>query len=269
MGSLDNFFEDLKQVKATVKVKPKPKKSKPKEATPSNVYTEELSEVKDSNCPVCGVALSDLTFAVVSLQYASQTTLEEKAEAVFCTERLSIKPNGMGGYWGGGKRFMREDLGQLFPYLMKWREGLFSKPYIENLENARRFSNLKAEHIFINVSEGTVKWIEQHSGKSWEEFLKEWNAIGVRPIPDGYVELVDREHELEKNFETVRKEISDIQWGFSRVTGSARFDLDHPKGVKMAVEKLGELEGLLPIKIRLEGQLECVKEEIQELLEGE
>ncbi len=267
MGTLNDFFDDLKQVKATVKVKPKPKK--PKEATPSNVYAEELPEFKDSKCPVCGVVLSEFTFAVVSLQFASQTTLEKKAEAVFCTEQLSIKPNGMGGYWGSGKRFMREELGQLFPYLMKWRGGLFSKPYIENLEDSRRFSNLKAEHIFINVSEGTVKWIEQHSGKSWDDFLKEWNAIDVRPIPDGYVELVDREHDLEKNFETVRKEVGDIEWGFKGYGSSERFDLENINDVGKGIEALKELEGLLPIKIRLKNQLEDVKEEIGEMLEGE
>lgn len=271
--TLDDFFEGLKGIKETVK----PKDSKPKKReTTSNVYHEDLPDIDDGCCPVCGKKLSEITYAVVNLEYASQTTLEKKVEGIFSSEHLSIKPNGNGGYWGCGRKFLVTDENgdgegrtEFLQYLMEWRSSLFRKPYTENLENGRRFSNLKAEHVFINVSEGTREWIERHIDRSWEDFLKEWNQIDAMPIPDGYVELVSREVGLEKELKDVEERICHFNRGFDGFSYKDRYDLENPFDIEKAIEALKELREVLPVKIRIEHQLEDVKEEIKEMVEGE
>ncbi len=88
-------------------------------------------------------------------------------------------------------------------------------------------------------------------------------------IPDGYVELVDREHELETQFEKADDEVGHALSGFRSYSREKRFDLDKLNDVERGIKALKEVEDLLPTRLRLKNQLEDVKEEIEEVLEGE
>ena len=240
--------------KEGAETEPKPKAKKKKEAR-SNVVIEEMSEVK-----------RDHTYAYVNLQFASETTLEKSMEVIFCDYSYSIKPypqisSCYGGYWGGGGRFDKADLDRLFPYLTKWKKGLFDRPYTDDdLTNAHRFSNLRPEHVYINVSDKTRSWIDRNTQTSWDDFLRDWDAIEVMPIPEGYVELVSREEELEKESDELRKGIFSIQHDTKKTR------LDSLEGVKRVVGGLRELEELIPMRFEVENRLERVKEDIEGLL---
>ncbi len=247
--SLDSFVQIQKKPKPEPEPKPK-KKSKVR----SNVVIEDISEVK-----------RDHTYAYVNLKYASETTLEKRMEVILYDYGYSIKPypqasSCYGGYWGSGGRFDKEDLDQLFAYLIKWKRGLFDKPYMDDdLTNAHRFSNLKPEHVYINVSEKTRRWIDRNTQTSWDDFLRDWDAIDVVPMPEGYVDLVCREEELGRQSDDIREAIGKLQ-GDVRKT-----DFDSLESVKKVVGGLRELEELIPMRFELEGRLECVREEIEEM----
>ena len=248
--SLDGFV----QIQKKLKPEPEPKPKKKSEAR-SNVVIEDVSEVKREH-----------THAYVNLKYASETTLEKRMEVILYDYGYSIRPypqasSRYGGYWGSGGRFDKEDLDQLFAYLIKWKRGLFDKPYTDDdLTNAHRFSNLKPEHVYINVSEKTRRWIDRNTQTSWDDFLRDWDAVDIAPTPEGYVDLVCREEELGRQSDDIREAIGKLQ-GDIRKT-----DFDSLESVKKVVGGLRELEELIPMRFELEGQLECVREEIEEMV---
>lgn len=179
-------------------------KSEKKEA-PSNVFVEELQDIEKEE-----------TFAAAYVRKIANSTLNEKKIIIDVSQEYSIKPypqerSCYGGYWGTGCTFSEETLQDLFQALIDFKKNLLETPYVEDLKDAHRYTNLKDANVIIVISDETKRYIETATKTSWEDFLKKFNAIKNKTIPEGYASLVQKEYELEKAIGAKEKRISALK----------------------------------------------------------
>ena len=109
-----------------------------------------------------------------------------------------------GGYWGGNS-FNADQANELLRDLIESRRAHMRKPYVDELEDAHLFTDLKADNITIEIDSFTLHQIEKHAGKPWKAFLDEFNSIGnTKSTPDD----ISFGHELrllEKDLEAARR----------------------------------------------------------------
>ena len=176
-----------------------------KKETPSNVFVEELQDIERNE-----------TFAAAYVRKIANSTLNEKKIIIDVSYSYEIKPypqerSCYGGYWGSGCTFTEETLQDLFQALIYFKKNLLEAPYVEDLKNVYRYTNLKDTNVIVVISDETKKYIEEVTKTKWEDFLKKFNAIKNRIIPEGYNNLVQEEYGLEKETEAKEKEISDLK----------------------------------------------------------
>ena len=172
--------------------------------TPSNVFREEITEIK-----------KDETYAVINAQRIVTTTLEKSETFLTVTFEHWIKPYPQErSHYGGFCKFSDYNENNAADFLndaIQFKRELLSLPYLADLKNAYRYTNLKAENVFVNISDVTKKFIESKSGRKWEDFLAELNSIKNKEIPSDYCEKAERENALEKEISLKEKKISALK----------------------------------------------------------
>lgn len=171
---------------------------------PSNVFREEIAEIK-----------KDETYAVINAQRIVTTTLEKSETLLTVTFEHWIKPYPQErSHYGGFCKFSDYNENNRADFLndaIQFKRELLSLPYLADLKNAYKYTNLKAENVFLNISEDTKKIIEFKSGRKWEDFLAEFNNIKNKEIPPDYYEKIEKETALEKEISLKEKKISALE----------------------------------------------------------
>ena len=171
---------------------------------PSNVFREEINEIKKEE-----------TYAVVNVNRIVATTLEKSETSLTVTFEHWITPYPQEmSHYGGFCKFSDYNENNTADFLndaIQFKKELLSLPYLADLKNAYKYTNLKAENVFVNISDVTKKLIETKSGRRWEDFLAELNSIKNKKIPSDYCEKAERENALEKEISLKEKKISALE----------------------------------------------------------
>jgi hypothetical protein len=171
---------------------------------PSNVFREEINEIKKEE-----------TYAVVNVNRIVATTLEKSETSLTVTFEHWITPYPQEmSHYGGFCKFSDYHENTATDFLndaIQFKRELLSLPYLADLKNAYKYTNLKAENVFINISEDTKKFIESKSGRKWEDFLAELNNIKNKEIPPDYCKKIEKETALEKEILLKEKKILSLK----------------------------------------------------------
>ena len=249
------LFEEKKQEEAKPfsKSEKNPFYNPKKNETPSNVFSEEIEDIKKNE-----------TFAYVKIERHVFTTLESKTTFFNLLEGFTIVPypqefSCYGGHYGF-KQSGLEQCKEAMQYILDFKRSLLSVPFTENLKDAHRFTNLKSENFFVQVTDETKKIIEEHSGIKWESFESELNSIRNRIIPQNYEHLVELEYSLNKQIDSKKKEIDKLKKEYEkRIDETSSLIVTNPNEIlenhKKSKTELKELEKQLS---ELKNQIDCI-----------